>query len=136
MRITRHLTTAVILLAATSLLAAPARAQDKKAPDLTGRWQFTVQSEVGTGTPMVTFKQKGDTLTGRYSSQALGERDFTGTFKDGKIEFSFGAESGGQAFTMSFSGKLEGDDAMSGSIDFSGFATGTFTGKRVKQNGD
>jgi hypothetical protein len=118
------------------LLAAPLGAQDKKTPDLTGRWQFTVQSEVGTGTPTVTFRQKGDTLTGRYSSQALGERDFTGTFKDGKIEFSFGAESGGQAFTMSFSGKLDSDDAMSGTIDFSGFATGTFTGKRVKQGGD
>ncbi len=131
MRFARDLRHALVAFAVV-LAAAPLHAQDKKAPDLTGRWQFTVQSEVGTGTPMVTFRQKGDTLTGRYSSQALGERDFTGTFKDGKVAFSFDAESGGQAFTMSFSGKLDSDDAMSGSIDFSGFATGTFTGKRIK----
>lgn len=89
-----------------------------------------MQSDVGTGTPTVTFTQKGDSLTGRYSSQSLGERDFTGTLKEGKIEFGFSAEVQGQAFSMSFSGTLDGSDAMKGSIDFGGMATGTFTGKR------
>lgn len=116
------------------IAALPAIAQgqgtEEKKFDVTGKWAFTVQSDVGTGTPAVTFKQVGDTISGRYSSQSLGERDFTGTLKNGKIEFSFTAETGGQAFTMSFSGTVESKDAMKGAIDFSGFATGTFTGKR------
>lgn len=121
-------------LIALAIAALPGIAQaqgtDEKKFDITGKWMFTVQSEVGTGTPTVTFKQVGDSISGRYSSQSLGERDFTGTLKNGKIEFSFGAETGGQAFTMSFVGTVETKDAMKGAIDFSGFATGTFTGKR------
>ena len=121
-------------LLALAIVALPgivqAQGTDEKKFDITGKWTFTVQSDVGTGTPTVTFKQVGDSISGRYSSQSLGERDFTGTLKNGKIDFSFGAETGGQAFTMSFSGMVETKDAMKGSIDFSGFATGTFTGKR------
>lgn len=121
----------IIALVALALPAiAHAQGTEEKKLDITGKWSFTVQSDVGTGTPTVTFKQAGDSLSGRYSSQSLGERDFTGTLKDGKIAFSFTAESGGQAFTMSFAGTMDGKDAMKGSIDFSGFATGTFTGKR------
>jgi hypothetical protein len=127
---TRQLLHGIVVLA---VLALPltAAAQDEKKVDITGRWAFTVTSDVGSGTPTVTFKQAGDSISGRYSSQALGERDFTGTLKDGKIVFSFTAESGGQAFTMSFAGEMDGKDAMKGSIDFSGFATGTFAGKRL-----
>src|SRR5207244_3597560 len=106
-------------------------ASAKKA-DITGKWTFSVQSDVGTGTPTVTFAQKGDTISGRYSSQALGERDFTGTFKDGKINFGFNAEAGGQSFSMAFAGTVADNDNMSGSIDFAGMATGTFSGKRQK----
>jgi len=128
----RHTRTLMLAMLITAALPAIAGAQAEKKPDLTGRWQFSVQSDAGSGSPTVTFAQKGDSLTGRYSSQALGERDFTGTFKDGKISFSFDAEVGGQQFTMSFSGTMDGPDAMKGSIDFSGMATGTFTGKRQK----
>jgi hypothetical protein len=122
-----------LILAVAALLPHAARAQDAKPVDLTGKWQFTVQSEAGSGTPLVTITQKGDSLTGRYSSSALGERDFKGTVKDGKFEFSFGAESGGMSFTMNFAGKVDGPDAISGAIDFSGYGEGTFSGKRIKQ---
>ncbi len=129
MRFRRLLLTAAAIGVAAIPSLAPA--QEKKA-DVTGRWSMTVESEAGAGTPTVTFKQSGDTISGRYSSQALGERDFTGTLKDGKIEFGFTAEVGGQQFTMSFSGTWDGADAMKGTIDFSGMATGTFSAKRLK----
>ena len=124
--------TLILALLCSAALPAIGGAQADKKPDLTGRWQFSVQSDVGSGSPTVTFAQKGDSLTGRYSSQALGERDFVGTFKDGKITFSFNADVGGQQFSMNFSGTLSGEDAMQGSIDFGGMGTGTFTGKRQK----
>src|SRR5207237_1333334 len=40
-----------------------------KRPDITGKWAFTVQSDVGSGTPTVTFAQKGDSSTGRESAK-------------------------------------------------------------------
>jgi len=123
-------------LLSLALLAFPvfagAQAPDTSKVDVTGKWAFTVQSDVGNGTPTVTFKQKGDSITGRYSSMALGERDFVGTVKNKKITFGFTAEAGGQSFSMSFAGTIDGPDAMSGSIDFAGMATGAFAGKRVK----
>ena len=130
MRAMRTMMTALLFAA---VLPANTSAQgDKKPVDLTGKWSFSVQSELGTGTPGVTIAQKGDSISGRYSSQALGERDFTGTFKDGKVEFGFSAEVQGQQFSMWFSGTMDGPDAMKGAIDFGGMATGTFSGKRQK----
>jgi len=120
------------ILLATAASTVSAQADKKPAADISGKWAFTVTSDVGSGTPTVTFKQKGDSLTGHYSSQALGEIDFVGTYKGGKINFAVSAEAGGQAFTMSFAGTVEGNDDMNGTIDFAGMATGTFSGKRQK----
>ena len=122
----------MLALLCAAVLPATLRAQGDKKVDLTGIWSFTVESPAGTGTPTVTFKQQGDSISGRYSSKSLGEHDFIGVLKDGKIRFSFDAESGGQAFTMMFDGALEGADSMKGGIDFSGMATGAFSGKRQK----
>jgi len=116
-----------LFTAATSLAA-----QTPAAPDITGKWAFTVNTDAGSGTPTVTFTQKGDSLSGHYSSQVLGEHDFKGTLKDGKVAFAFSADVEGQQFTMSFSGTMDGADGMKGSVDLGGMATGTFTGKRQK----
>jgi hypothetical protein len=110
--------------------ATPAQGASKA--DLTGKWTMSVQSEAGSGTPIVTFRQAGGTLTGHYSSSGLGEHDFTGSITDGKLEFTVNAEVGGQQFAMYFSGTLDAPDAISGSIDFGGYGSGTFTAKRVR----
>jgi hypothetical protein len=99
--------------------------------DVTGKWAFTLESPFP-GTPTVTFKQKGDSISGQYISSVLGTRDFVGTVKARTVVFSFSAESGGQTFVMAFAGKLGDADTMTGTIDFSGMAQGTFSAKRVK----
>jgi hypothetical protein len=123
-----------LLYLASVLLAAPLAAQDSRPSaakiDITGNWAFSVISPAGQGTPTVVFKQKGDSISGTYKSNALGTKEFIGTLKEGKIAFEFPAESGGQQFMMSFSGTVDDKDNMKGSIDFSGMATGSFTGKR------
>ena len=48
------------------------------------------------------------------------------------LMFSFPAESGGQRFDMSFTAKVQDAESMSGTIDFSGMADGTFTAKKAK----
>ena len=121
-----------LLTAIVVVLPAAAGAQDKPKLDLTGTWQFSVQSELGSGSPTVVLKQQGDSLTGRYISQSLGERELTGAIKGNKVEFGFEADAGGQKFSMWFAGELDGADAMSGAIDFAGMGSGTFTGRRRK----
>jgi hypothetical protein len=98
--------------------------------DVTGKWLFSVTTSAGTGTPAVTLKQQGDTLTGHYSSQTLGEADLKGTVKDGKINFSFRTEVQGTSLVVSYSGAVESNDALKGTVDIGGQATGTFTAKR------
>jgi hypothetical protein len=124
-----------LTIAALALVALPvsARAQAEKKTDLTGKWLFTVTSDVGTGTPTVTFKQTGDSLTGHYSSQTFGEVDFKGTFKDQKVVFTINATADGNAFAVTYSGTMDGADAMKGTVDFAGMAGGTFSGKRKKE---
>ena len=131
-KLSAHALLALLALVACATLAAPLAAQDSKPDtakvDITGAWSFTVQSPAGTGNPSVIFKQQGDSISGTYRSQALGNHDFKGTLKAGKIQFAFDAESGGQAFVMAFSGTVDSKTSMKGSIDFSGMATGAFSG--------
>jgi hypothetical protein len=98
--------------------------------DVTGKWLFNVTTGAGTGTPTVTLKQRGDSLSGHYSSQALGEVDLKGTVKNRKIAFSFTTEVQGTSLVVTYSGTVEGSDALKGTVDIGGQATGTFTAKR------
>jgi hypothetical protein len=117
-------------LLAITLFAIPAYAQGEKKVDITGKWLFSVTSQLGTGTPTVTFKQSGDSLSGHYSSATFGEVDFKGTFKDQKLTFSMKVDAGGNAITVTYSGQMDGENAMKGTVDFGGMGEGTFTGKR------
>ena len=122
--------TAVVLAAVMALLPAMLLAQAGSKVDLTGKWQFTVTTGAGTGTPTVTFKQQGDSITGRYSSQVLGERDLKGTIKDSMINFAFDAEVQGTQLLVKYSGRVEADGTLKGDVDLGGQATGTFTAVR------
>jgi hypothetical protein len=125
----RMLRSALIALA----IAAPAFAQaPAKKVDVTGKWAFSVATDNGTGTPTVTFTQKGDSVTGHYSSQLLGEVDFKGTVKDGKIAWTMTVSVQGQSLAVSYAGTVESADTMKGTVDLGGMGGGTFTGTRQK----
>jgi hypothetical protein len=112
------------------LAASVAAAQAPSKVDVTGKWAFSVRTDAGTGTPTVTLTQKGDSITGHYSSQLLGERTLKGTVKDNKISFSFSSEVQGQAFTVTYAGTVESADSMKGTVDLGGASSGTFTAKK------
>lgn len=85
------------LVAVSSSVAAAARL----AVDLTGNWAFEVVTENGTGMPAVTMTQKGDSLTGTYTSGRLGTLPLNGTIVDAdhvKGDVDFGGP-GGAAFS-------------------------------------
>jgi hypothetical protein len=116
---------AVIVTAAVATMAA---AQAKV--DVTGKWLFTVETSAGPGTPTVTLKQDGERLTGHYSSQTLGEADLTGAVRGQSLNFTFDADLQGTLVKVTYAATVESKDAMKGTIDIGGLATGTFTGKR------
>ena len=124
----RFVSSALVALALAA--AAPAlRAQAKI--DISGAWVFSVTTDAGTTTPEVTFKQDGEKLTGHYSSQTLGEADFTGTLKGQDLVFSFSADLQGTAVPVTYKGTVESNAAIKGTIDVAGgLASGTFTAKR------
>ncbi|MGH9145457.1 MAG: hypothetical protein ACRD1Q_02015 [Vicinamibacterales bacterium] len=98
--------------------------------NLTGKWIFQVETSAGAGTPTVTLKQDGENLTGHYSSMTLGEAELTGTVKGSAIQFSFTADVQGMKIDVAYSGTVENNDAMKGTVTLGGVGEGTFTGKR------
>jgi hypothetical protein len=121
------------IVGALAMLLAVALAQVVGAQskvDVTGKWVFAVESAAGTGTPTVTFKQDGEKLSGHYSSQTLGEADFTGTVKGTAITFSFSVDAQGTALDVVYTGTIDGANAMKGKVVLGVLGEGTWTGKR------
>ena len=126
-KISRYFT----VLAAVAVLsgAAIAGAGQAAKVDVTGKWAFAVETAAGSGTPVMTFKQEGEKLTGHYSGQ-LGEADLTGSVKGQNIEFKFSVDLQGQTLNATYTGTVDGKDSMKGKVDLVGLGEGTFTAKR------
>jgi hypothetical protein len=110
-------------------LVAQAAAQTDKPADISGTWQLQIDLGGTTGTPSVTFKQDGETLTGRYVSQVVGEHDITGTIKGKEFTFGFTASFDGNAVKVTYSGTVD-KDSLQGKVTFGDLGEGTFTGKK------
>ena len=127
----RNIALQLAALAAVAVLsgAAVAAAGQGAKVDVTGKWAFAVETAAGSGTPVMTFKQEGEKLTGHYSGQ-LGEADLTGTVKGQAIEFKFSVDLQGQTLNATYTGTVDGKDSMKGKVDLVGLGEGTFTAKR------
>ena len=112
----------VATIAVALLVPAHLHAQ---ATDVTGEWTFTVQTDQGGGTPVITFKQDGEKLTGKYAGQ-LGNADLTGTVKGTAIHFTFTLDVQGQQAPVTYEGIVE-KNTMKGKLDIAGMVNGTFT---------
>jgi len=124
----RILLTAFVLMA-TSIGASIGLTAQAPA-NVTGKWLFTVETSAGSGMPTVTLKQEGETLTGHYSSEQLGEADLKGSVKGAAITFAFGTDVQGTHLDVTYSGTIEGKDSMKGKVNLGGLGEGTFTAKR------
>lgn len=112
---------AIVLVSSALLLAAPA--------NIAGRWQFTVELSMGTGTPVVTFKQEGEKLTGTYEGR-YGASSLEGTVTENQIEFTITIVAEGTAVKGVFTGVYE-DGRMRGNVEYEGAGDGTWTAERL-----
>ena len=122
----------IVAVATASLIAASssvAAAAQRMAVDLTGTWTFEVVTENGTGLPAVVMAQKGDSLTGTYTSGRMGTLPFTGVVKG--QTFTFAVHTSGGA-TLTFNGTITDADHVKGDVDFGGQGGATFSGTRKR----
>jgi len=96
------------------------------AHDISGKWEFNVQLDAGSGTPSFVFKQVGEKLTGTYSG-LMGTAELTGTVKGNAIEFSFEATLQDQKGKVIYKGTIASDTQMKGDVDYAGLGKGTWT---------
>lgn len=95
-------------------------------PDISGKWEFVLDTEGGPRTRMADFKLDGKTVTGTWEKKP----DVKGTFSEGKLdlEFPLDSEEVGQG-TLKLNGKL--GETLTGSWSFQTYS-GTFKATRVK----
>jgi len=109
------------------LLAVPVSAQ----VDVTGTWSMSVSTDQGITNPTMTLQQDGETISGTYSSEALGESSVSGSVSGSDVTISFSADVQGQSIPVTYRGTIDDSGAMAGSLDIAdGMLTGTFTAKR------
>lgn len=113
---------ALSFLSAGSIIA-------QRLADLTGNWNFKVVTENGTGTPTVTIKQTGDSLSGTYESARMGSLPFKGSVKGNTFTFAVNTSGGA---TLTFIGTIVDADNVKGEVDFGGQGGATFSGERKK----
>jgi hypothetical protein len=114
------------LVASATLIQAAEKGKvaAKSKVNLTGKWNMSVTTPQGSGSPVFTLKQDGNNLTGTYQGY-FGEAPVTGTVKGNDVEMKY-TMSGS---TTIYKGKVDGNK-MSGTVDLGGQATGTFEGKK------
>jgi len=96
--------------------------------NVSGAWVFEVETDAGSSSPIVAFKQEGETLTGQFNG-AFGEAPLTGTVKGKEIRFSFKVSAQGTEVTVSYVGTIE-KNSMKGSVQIGTQDSGAWTAKR------
>lgn len=116
-----------ILSFSTMLVLLSTFSVSAQAIDVSGKWNMTVETSAGSGTPVFVLKQTGETITGTYTGQ-LGEAEVTGTIKEKEIKLEFKAGD----YNIIYMGTVEGN-TMTGKVGIGDVAQGTFSGvKEVK----
>jgi hypothetical protein len=97
--------------------------------DISGNWEFNVDTAMGSGTPSFVFTQNGEKLTGTYSG-LFGKADLTGTVKGDQVDFQFHFEYSGQSGVAHYTGTIESASKMKGNVQIGDLAEGDWTGTR------
>jgi len=99
------------------------------AHDISGNWEFDVETAMGSGTPSFVFVQNGEKLTGTYSG-LFGKAELTGTVKGDQVDFQFNFEYDGQSGVAHYTGTIDSASKMKGKVQFGDIGEGTWTGTR------
>jgi hypothetical protein len=111
----------------------PAKDQPAAAKtELTGTWNVTVELPNMTATPTLVLKQDGEKLSGDYVSAQYGKFAITGTIKSADVNFSFAMNVEGNALNVTYTGTVDKDGGLKGSVAYGDMMSGTFTASKKK----
>jgi hypothetical protein len=100
--------------------------------DLTGTWNITIELPNMTATPTAVLKQDGEKLSGEYASAQYGKFPITGTVKGADVVFSFAMNVEGNGLNVTYTGKVDQDGAIKGSVAYGDMMSGAFVAKKSK----
>ena len=101
--------------------------------DFAGTWTLSVTTDNGVTSPSLNLQQDGARLTGRYSSEALGEQNVRGLVDGNDVTIRFNASMQGQSIPVVYRGTLDADGSLTGTIVIAdGMLSGTFTATRQR----
>lgn len=111
--------------------------QDSKAPSpapsspsLTGTWNVSVELPNMTASPTVVLKQDGEKLSGEYVSAQYGKFALVGTAKGGDVSFWFAMNVEGNALNVTYTGTVDTEGGLKGSVNYGDMMSGTFVAKK------
>ena len=125
--VTRLLTVVLVAAAVHVALASSAREPAKVA----GKWNGRLQLESISGSPVFTFKQDGEKLSGTYQGY-YGVSELEGTIKEKEIAFAVAFNIEGSKTQGIFTGTVDGD-SMGGRLEFEGAGSGTWSAVQAKE---
>ena len=111
------------------VLATPAFAHQGEAPDVTGEWSLAMDAPQGMVSMEIVFVQEGTELSGTLNGP-MGLTELTGAIEGNEIVFRIAVESPNGTFALSFTGKVEENNKISGIMEGSGGFSVEFTAER------
>lgn len=123
---------AMVLAAPGVVEAQSAQTAEAETANVAGAWTLEVETDQGVTTPGWVLEQDGTSLTGSYSSDALGENRIRGSVDGSDIVINFSTTLQGQDIPVEYRGSLADDGVIRGTIDIaSGMMQGRFTATRA-----
>ncbi|MCR4408976.1 MAG: hypothetical protein QHH43_01360 [Candidatus Saccharicenans sp.] len=116
-----------LIVAVSGLLAVAAQV------NVTGDWSFTITTPRGERTSDIKFVQEGEKLTVTMQGMRGGEITGEGTVKGDAIEWSITREGPQGSFTMTYKGKIQDANTITGEVEMGNFGTATW--KAVRKTG-
>lgn len=131
----RHLVAVVGLVIVSTAVAGATQAPAQAPAPLTGKWQTTLEMEVGTASVVLVFKQDGEKLTGTYTGR-YGEYQLVGKTADRKLDFVVTINAEGTETQMYFEGVITDTPQgvlLKGSADLGGMGEAGWFAKRAPE---
>ena len=117
---------AVALGIVTAALVVSVTAQSNVAGD----WNMTIDSDQGSLSATMTFKQDGEKVTGSMPTDQI-TFEFEGTISDNKLELVAEIDAGGAFLEVILEATVDGDE-ITGTLDFGGYGSGDITATRIQ----
>jgi hypothetical protein len=98
--------------------------------NVAGDWNMTIDSDQGSLSATMTFKQDGEKVTGSMPTDQI-TFEFEGTISDNKLELVAEIDAGGAFLEVILEATVDGDE-ITGTLDFGGYGSGDITATRIQ----